>query len=97
MNTSLNDDALISTLYFNPQTQFNYRTIKIYNNTTLLLKKHRINRIEVVLMYLNDVQYKNNIVFFQHEGKWGKTNVVREHFKEIYKKGITSRSVQLMH
>ncbi|WP_282060330.1 tyrosine-type recombinase/integrase [Bacillus pumilus] len=24
-----------------------------------------------------------NIVFFQHEGKWLKTNVVREYFKEV--------------
>ncbi|AOZ90692.1 site-specific integrase [Bacillus xiamenensis] len=37
-------------------------------------------------MYTNYVQPENNIVFFQHEGKWLKTNVVREYFKEVCKR-----------
>ncbi|MGX9290703.1 site-specific integrase [Bacillus sp. A015] len=78
----LNTQPYIST----PKTQSSYRTIKLDDHTVSLLKKHRVNRHEVVLMYTNYVQPENNIVFFQHEGKWLKTNVVREYFKEVCKR-----------
>lgn len=63
----LNTQPYIST----PKTQSSYRTIKVDDHHTLsLLKKHRVDRNEVVLMYTNYVQPKNNTVFFQYESKW---------------------------
>ncbi|MGG1960912.1 site-specific integrase [Bacillus pumilus] len=78
----LNTQPYIST----PKTQSSYRTIKLDDHTVTLLKKHRVNRNEVVLMYTNYVQPDDNTIFFQHEDKWLKTNVVREYFKEVCKR-----------
>lgn len=79
----MNTQPYIST----PKTQSSYRIIKVDDHHTLsLLKKHRVDSNEVVLMHTNYVQPENNTVFFQHEGKWLKTNVEREYFKEVCKR-----------
>lgn len=69
-----------------PKSKASVRTIKLDTTTVRLLKKHKINRNELYLMYRNYKKPDTNIVFHQHEGKWLKTNVVREYFKEICKR-----------
>ncbi|MCX4078209.1 site-specific integrase [Bacillus subtilis] len=69
-----------------PKTKAGLRIIKLDAHTTQLLKKHRINRHEVVLKYKNYKKPETNIVFYQHDGRWLRTNVVREYFKEICKR-----------
>jgi len=78
----LNSTPYIST----PKSKKSERIIKIDNKTVKVLKKHKINRNEVVLMYQNYKSCKDNIVFFQHDGRWLRTNVVREYFKEVCKR-----------
>ncbi|MET3697419.1 site-specific recombinase XerD [Bacillus oleivorans] len=78
----LNSKPNIST----PKTKSSIREIKLDDETVYWLKKHKTNRKEVVLMYENYKAPKNNIVFFQHEGRWLRTNVVREYFKEVCKR-----------
>ncbi|WP_235356982.1 site-specific integrase [Bacillus alveayuensis] len=67
------------------KTKASLRTIKLDDVTIRLLKKHRINRNEMYLMYPNYKKPETNIVFHQHDGRWLRTNVVREYFKEICK------------
>lgn len=78
----LNSTPYIST----PKTKNSARTITIDDVTVTLLKKHRINRNEVLLKYTNYKQPKDDVVFYQHDGRWLRTNVVREYFKEICKR-----------
>lgn len=78
----LNSTPYIST----PKSKKSERIIKIDNITVRTLKKHKVNRNEVVLMYQNYKAPKNNIMFHQHDGLWLKTNVVREYFKEVCKR-----------
>ena len=78
----LNSTPYIST----PKSKKSVRTIKLDNKTIRILKKHKINRNEVVLMYQNYKAPKSNIIFFQHDGRWLRTNVVREYFKEVCKR-----------
>lgn len=69
-----------------PKSKASLRTIKLNDITVQLLKKHKINRNEVCLMYRNYKRPTSNIVFFQHDGRWLRTNVVREYFKEVCKR-----------
>jgi integrase len=69
-----------------PKTKASLRTIKLEDVTIRLLKKHRINRNEMYLMYSNYKKPETNIVFHQHDGRWLRTNVVREYFKEVCKR-----------
>lgn len=78
----INSKPYIST----PKSKNSYRSIKLDDLTVKLLKKHRINRKEVVLMYENYQAATNNIIFHQHDGRWLRTNVVREYFKEVCKR-----------
>lgn len=78
----LNTNPYIST----PKTKGSVRTIKLDDYTIRLLKKHKINRSEIYLMYKNYKRPDTNIVFHQHDGRWLRTNVVREYFKEICKR-----------
>lgn len=78
----LNSTPYIST----PKSKKSERTIKIDSVTVKVLKKHKINRNEVVLMYQNYKQSNENILFHQHDGRWLRTNVVREYFKEVCKR-----------
>jgi len=78
----INSQPYIST----PKTKSSIRTIKLDEKTVQLLKKHKINRNEVYLMYKNYKKPESNIVFHQHDGRWLRTNVVREYFKEVCKR-----------
>lgn len=78
----LNSQPYLST----PKSKKSVRCIKLDDFTVNLIKKHRINRKEVVLMYENYKHPENNIVFYQQDGRWLRTNVVREYFKEICKR-----------
>lgn len=78
----LNSTPYLST----PKTKKSERTIKLGDLTSKVLKKHRINQKEVILKYENYKATKDNIIFHQHEGRWLRTNVVREYFKEVCKR-----------
>ncbi|MCG7217766.1 tyrosine-type recombinase/integrase [Paenibacillus mucilaginosus] len=41
---------------------------------------------EVILRYTNYKPAKENIVFHQHDGRWLRTNVVRDYFKTVCKR-----------
>jgi integrase len=69
-----------------PKSKKSKRSIGLDNHTVQLIKKHRINRNEVYLRYMNYKKADTNIVFHQHEGRWLRTNVVREYFKEVCKR-----------
>ncbi|KYD07689.1 tyrosine-type recombinase/integrase [Saccharococcus caldoxylosilyticus] len=69
-----------------PKSKASLRTIKLDDVTIRLLKKHRINRNEMYLKYRNYKKPETNIVFHQHDGRWLRTNVVREYFKEVCKR-----------
>ncbi|MED1642127.1 tyrosine-type recombinase/integrase [Brevibacillus agri] len=78
----LNSQPYLST----PKSKNSERTIKLDDSTIKLMRRHRINQIEVCLMYKNYKPAKDNIVFHQHDGRWLRTNVVREYFKEVCKR-----------
>lgn len=78
----LNSTPYLST----PKTKKSIREIKLDDKTIQLLKKHKINRNEMYLRYPNYQKPKDNIVFHQHEGRWLRTNVVREYFKVTCKR-----------
>lgn len=48
--------------------------------TVKVLIKH--NQKEVCVMYKNYKVTVDNFVFHQHDGRWLKTNVVRDYFKK---------------
>jgi len=75
----LNSTPYLST----PKSRRSVRIIKIDEYTVALLKKHKVNRNEVVLMYENYKASDMNGVFFQHDGRWLRTNVVRDYFKKV--------------
>ncbi|MEC0233541.1 site-specific integrase [Paenibacillus kribbensis] len=78
----LNSEPYIST----PKSRTSERTIKLDVTTIKIIKKHRINQKEVILKYENYKPAKTNIIFHQHDGRWLRTNVVREYFKEVCKR-----------
>lgn len=78
----LNSTPYIST----PKSKKSVRTIKLDEYTVKLLKKHRINQKEVYLRYPNYKPSTQNLVFHQRDGRWLRTNVVREYFKEVCKR-----------
>ncbi|MGG3987722.1 tyrosine-type recombinase/integrase [Bacillus smithii] len=78
----LNSSPYIST----PKSKNSVRTIKLDDISIQVLKRHKINRNEVCLRYENYKRPATNIVFFQHDGRWLRTNVVREYFKEVCKR-----------
>ncbi|NOV01377.1 site-specific integrase [Paenibacillus planticolens] len=78
----LNSTPYIST----PKSKKSDRVIKLDEATLALLKRHRINQKEVVLQYKNYKPSTENVMFHQHDGRWLRTNVVREFFKEVCKR-----------
>ncbi|MFI8712948.1 site-specific integrase [Brevibacillus brevis] len=78
----LNSQPYLST----PKSKNSERTIKLDEITLKLMRSHRINQKEVCLMYENYKPTKDNIIFHQHDGRWLRTNVVRDYFKEICKR-----------
>lgn len=77
-----NSEPYIST----PKSKKSNRTIKIDDETLRLMKKHRINQKEVILKYENYKGSTDNLMFHQQDGRWLRTNVVREYFKEVCKR-----------
>lgn len=69
-----------------PKSKKSNRNVRMDQFTINLLKKHRLNQKEVCIGYLNYDQSTDNLVFHQHEGRWLRTNVVREFFKTICKR-----------
>lgn len=78
----LNSTPYLST----PKSKKSARTIRLDDTTVKLMKRHRINQKEVCLMYENYKPSQDNVVFHQHDGRWLRTNVVREYFKEVCKR-----------
>lgn len=78
----LNSTPYLST----PKSKKSERSIKLDDQTVRLLKKQKINQNEVILRYENFRPSKENIIFHQHDGRWLRTNVVREYFKEVCKR-----------
>ncbi|CAM3746398.1 site-specific integrase [Cohnella lubricantis] len=78
----LNSQPYIST----PKTKTSGRTIKLDEHTVKVLKKHKLNQKEVILRYENYQASKTGLMFHQHDGRWLRTNVVREYFKEVCKR-----------
>ncbi|NBI28220.1 tyrosine-type recombinase/integrase [Chengkuizengella marina] len=62
------------------------REIKLDNYIIKLIKRHKINQKEMYLKYENYKHTTDNIIFHQHDGRWLRTNVVREYFKEVCKR-----------
>ncbi|WP_309121007.1 site-specific integrase [Paenibacillus sp.] len=75
----LNSEPYIST----PKSKTSGRTIKLDAVTIALMRRHRINKKEVILRYENYKQTDKNIVFHQHDGRWLRTNIVRDYFKTV--------------
>lgn len=69
-----------------PKSRKSERCIKLDDKTLNILKKHRINQKEVILRYENYKASDKNVMFHQHDGRWLRTNVVREYFKEVCKR-----------
>lgn len=78
----LNSDPRVTT----PKTKKSNRTIKIDDETVELMKKHRVNMVETILMYPNFKKSDKDLVFHQEDGRWLRTNVVREYMKEVCKR-----------
>lgn len=77
-----NSEPYIST----PKSIKSDRMIKLDNQTIRVLKEQKTNRAEIILQYRNYKAPKENIIFYQHDGRWLRTNVVREYFKEVCKR-----------
>lgn len=77
-----NTEPYIST----PKSKTSGRTIKLDDYTVSLLRKHRVNQKEVVLRYKNYKASSDGLLFHQQDGRWLRTNVVREYFKEVCKR-----------
>lgn len=78
----LNSEPYIST----PKSKTSERTIRLDEPTVKLMKRHQTNQKEVILRYKNYKPSEQNLVFHQQDGRWLRTNVVREYFKEVCKR-----------
>jgi integrase len=78
----LNSEPYLST----PKSKTSNRTIKLDDETLKLMRKHKTNQKEVVLAYKNYKASEDNLTFHQQDGRWLRTNVVREYFKEVCKR-----------
>lgn len=78
----LNSQPYIST----PKSKSSNRTVKLDDATLKLMKRHWINQKEVILRYENYKPSDKNLMFHQQDGRWLRTNVVREYFKEVCKR-----------
>lgn len=75
----LNSTPYIST----PKSAKSNRKIKLDDGLMDLVKRHQENQKEVIAHYKNYQATKDNIIFHQHEGRYLRTNVVRDHFKNL--------------
>ncbi|MFD2613574.1 tyrosine-type recombinase/integrase [Paenibacillus gansuensis] len=78
----LNSTPYLST----PKSKKSNRVVKLDEETISLMRKHRVNQKEVILMYEHYQPSKDKVMFHQHDGRWLRTNVVREYFKEVCKR-----------
>ncbi|NOK23956.1 tyrosine-type recombinase/integrase, partial [Corallococcus carmarthensis] len=78
----LNSAPYLST----PKSKKSNRTIKLDDRLVALLKRHSVNQKEVILRYVNYKASDKNLLFHQQDGRWLRTNVVREYFKEVCKR-----------
>ncbi|MFS1511718.1 tyrosine-type recombinase/integrase [Chengkuizengella sp. SCS-71B] len=78
----INSKPYIST----PKSKSSNREIKLDGYMIKLIKRHKINQKEVYLKYENYKKTTDNIIFHQHDGRWLRTNVVREYFKKVCKR-----------
>jgi Site-specific recombinase XerD len=78
----LNSTPYLST----PKSKTSIRQVTLDATTLALLKRHRINQKEVILRYENYKPSKDNLMFHQQDGRWLRTNVVREYMKEVCKR-----------
>ncbi|NTX58936.1 site-specific integrase, partial [Myxococcus sp. CA039A] len=69
-----------------PKSKKSNRTIKLDDRLVALLKRHSVNQKEVILRYVNYKASDKNLLFHQQDGRWLRTNVVREYFKEVCKR-----------
>jgi len=77
----LNSDPRVTT----PKTRSSIRTIKLDPETVRIMKEYRLNQKETILMY-GFKRSEINLVFHQQDGRWLRTNVVREYMKEVCKR-----------
>lgn len=78
----LNSTPYLST----PKSKKSDRVVKLDDATMKLMKRHKINQKEVYLRYKNYKATTENIIFHQQDGRWLRTNVVREYFKAVCKR-----------
>ncbi|MEK3735476.1 site-specific integrase [Paenibacillus sp. FSL M8-0334] len=78
----LNSTPYLST----PKSKASVRQVKLDAVTLMMLKKHRVNQKEVILRYPGYTASADNLMFHQQDGRWLRTNVVREYFKEVCKR-----------
>ncbi|MED4764129.1 tyrosine-type recombinase/integrase [Brevibacillus laterosporus] len=78
----LNSEPYIST----PKSKTSGRTIKLDGHTVKVMRRHKINQNEVILRYENYLASESSLMFHQHDGRWLRTNVVRDYFKEVCKR-----------
>ncbi|MEC0282400.1 site-specific integrase [Terribacillus saccharophilus] len=64
-----------------PKSKKSVRKVKLDDFTVKALKMHRINQKETVLKYERYRPSKDGVIFHQHEGRWLRTNIVRDFFK----------------
>lgn len=75
----LNSTPYLST----PKSNKSRRVIRMDETTIFLMKKHRINQMEVYLKYKKYAPSEEGYIFHQQDGRWLRTNVVRDYFKTI--------------
>jgi integrase len=78
----LNSTPYLST----PKSKMSERVIKLDDHTIKIIKRHKVNQKEVILRYENYKPTEQNIIFHQHDGRWLRTNVVRDYFKAVCKR-----------
>ncbi|PGS80823.1 recombinase XerC [Bacillus cereus] len=65
-----------------PKTKTSNRTVLLDDLTFEVIKKHRINQKEVCLRYMNYKSSDKNLMFHQQDGRYLRTNVTRDYFKQ---------------
>lgn len=78
----LNSTPYLST----PKSKKSDRVVKLDDATIKLMKRHKINQKKVYLRYKNYKATTENIIFHQQDGRWLRTNVAREYFKDVCKR-----------
>ncbi|APC48992.1 recombinase XerC [Virgibacillus halodenitrificans] len=82
----LNSTPYIST----PKTKNSTRVIKLDDHVLFMLKRHKTNQKEMYLRYPTYKRPAEDLLFHQQDGRWLRTNVVRDYFKEVCKRaGLT--------